>query len=123
MSLLTLTTLPYLLALPYVNDKYYSALIVGQTSSSILMHTFPSDFFYFIDYAFVIAWYMYDMDLSFESDSAVYVCQLYISVFLFHMVTELASYHGLASYDVLHSLFHLVSAGRAIHLAAFLHKN
>jgi len=123
MSLLTLTSLPQLLALPYVNDKYYSAIIVGQTSSSILMHTFPSDFLYFIDYAFIVLWYVYDMDLSFESDSAAYVCQLYISVFLFHMVTEVASYNGIASYDVLHSLFHLVSAGRAIHLAAFLHKN
>lgn len=123
MSLLTLTSLPYLLALPYVNDRYYSTLIVGQTSASILMHTFPSDFFYFIDYTFAVVWYIYDMDLSFESDSAAYVCQLYISVFLFHMVTELASYYGLGSYEVLHSLFHLVSAGRAIHLAAFFHKN
>jgi hypothetical protein len=124
MNFLILSSLPNLLSVPYVSDDtYHTAIIVGATTSSVLWHTFPySSFLYSVDSIFGVTWYLYEMNLAFTYDCPMYICKIYWGVFLVHMTTELLSYNGFASYALLHTILHLLTAVRAIHIASFFYK-
>jgi hypothetical protein len=116
MSLLpALTTLTHLFALPLAPTYTYSSLVLASTGVSFIWHwkNKEGESLKHLDYQLAALWGFTDLLLAEQSGHFVNVLLVSSLVAACGMFTETLP---VASYDLWHSLWHLLSAARACYV-------
>lgn len=117
MSVLPLTTLLHLLAIPFSPSPYYSAMIASSTAVSALWHYSEApaiSHLGILDSIFAIIWFIADMGYPIDDKVSVEIITLNTAVAILNPI------FSQFDYPIGHSVWNILSALKAIYITNLL---
>lgn len=121
--LLALTSLAYLYATPFAPSPLYELMIRLNTVFNFVLHLSKSTQFSHIGifyHASTASWYILDIYYSWNTNMFYFIAFLNIFMTCVGWTLPWLEQKGILPYSVSHSILHLVSAAKAIYVAASL---
>ena len=111
--MLAVSTLPHFLTILYSPDAYYTSVVIYATIFSAGWHLEGSQVtnLFVLDHTAAVVWFLTDIAYTYNTDYFQHVLELNLLVAALNPI--LSYYH----YTYTHSLWHLLSAAKAVYIA------
>lgn len=119
-SMLILTTLPHLLAVYWAPTQYYAGIIVTSTLASAVWHVNHGYTTGVIDHLIACVWGATDLWLSYETKYFYTIVSCNGFIVISNNLVTFLDRNNIVSYEICHSVWHIISSIKAIYVAYLL---